>query len=224
MKLITELTEDFSFVTEADEKSGKKNLYIEGIFLQADIRNRNGRVYPIGIMENEVNRYSQEKIKNNTAYGELGHPSGPTINPDRISHRIVSLQREGTNFIGKARVSSTPMGDIVRGLIEDGGRLGISSRGMGSLRESDGVGGKGMYVQSDFHLATAGDVVIDPSAPAAYLNGVMENVEWVYDERNGWKALEVAEETKRIVHESYKALTEGQKINLFSKFLKNLEI
>lgn len=222
MKLITELTEEIGYAEQIDEATGKKHLYLEGIFLQADIKNRNGRIYPLGIMENEVNRYLKEKVDNDTAYGELGHPSGPTINPDRISHRIVSLKREGTNFVGKARVSSTPMGNIVRGLIEDGGKLGISSRGMGSLRESDGAAGKGMYVQSDFHLATAGDVVIDPSAPDAYLNGVMENVDWVYDERNGWRALAVAEELKRAVHSDYKRIDEGALLKSFSKFMKSL--
>lgn len=217
MKLITELHEEVSYVTEADT-NGQKSLYIEGIFLQADIKNRNGRIYPMGIMEAEVNRYVADKVKNDTAYGELGHPAGPTINPDRISHRIVSLQREGSNFIGKAKVSSTPMGNIVRGLIEDGGKLGTSSRGMGSLRERSGV----MEVQSDFHLATAGDVVVDPSAPSAWLNGIMENVEWIYDERNGWKALEIAEEIKAEIHENYKKLTENDLLLLMTRFLQSI--
>lgn len=218
MKLIRELTESVSYLTEADESTGKKNLYIEGIFLQADIKNKNGRVYPLSVMENEVQRYIKDKVKNDTAYGELGHPNGPTINPDRISHRIVSLQREGSNYVGKARISNTPMGNIARGLIEDGGRLGVSSRGLGSLKERNGV----MEVQSDFHLATAGDIVIDPSAPDAFVNGIMENVDWVYDERNGWKALELAEDIKKEVHENYKQLDEEFFIKAFESFLKKL--
>jgi hypothetical protein len=217
MKLIRELTEDFSYLTEADD-SGKKKLYIEGIFLQADLKNKNGRVYPLSVMEQEVNRYIKEKVEGKSAFGELGHPAGPTINPDRISHRIVSLTREGSNYVGKAQISSTPLGDIARGLIEDGGRLGVSSRGMGSLRERNGV----MEVQGDFRLATAGDIVIDPSAPDAFVNGIMENVEWIYDEKNGWKALEIAEQIKEEVHKNYKKLDEGQVLRMFSHFIKNL--
>jgi hypothetical protein len=217
MKLIRELTEDFSYLTEADD-SGKKKLYIEGIFLQADLKNKNGRVYPLSVMEQEVNRYIKEKVEGKSAFGELGHPAGPTINPDRISHRVVSLTREGSNYVGKAQISSTPLGDIARGLIEDGGRLGVSSRGMGSLRERNGV----MEVQGDFRLATAGDIVIDPSAPDAFVNGIMENVEWIYDEKNGWKALEIAEQIKEEVHKNYKKLDEGQVLRMFSHFIKNL--
>lgn len=219
MKFIRELNEEVSFLTEANE-NGKKDFYIEGIFLQADIKNRNGRIYPVSVMETEVNRYINEKINNNTAYGELNHPNSMTINADRISHRIVSLQKEGSNFIGKAKVSSTPMGQIVKGLMEDGGRLGVSSRGVGSLRENNGA----MVVQSDFHLATAADVVIDPSAPEAFVNGIMENVEWIYDERFGWKALEEAENIKKKVHENYSKYSENDFLVLFEKFLKNLKI
>lgn len=218
LKLIKELVEDVSFISESDEKTGKKNLFIEGIFLQADLKNKNGRVYPMSVMENEVNRYIQSKVNNNTAYGELGHPAGPTINPDRISHRIVSLKREGNNFIGKAQISSTPMGDIARGLIEDGGKLGVSSRGLGSIREKNGI----MEVQSDFHLATAGDIVIDPSAPDAFVNGIMENVDWIFDEKYGWKALEIAEQIKKEVHNNYKKLDESYMLKAFDHFIKNL--
>jgi hypothetical protein len=219
MKLIRELIEDFSYVKELNESTGLKTLFIEGIFLQADIKNRNGRVYPLPIMEQEVNRYVSDKINNDTAYGELGHPSGPTINPDRISHRIVSLQKEGTNFIGKAKIGSQGLGILARGLIEDGGKLGVSSRGMGSLRESGGA----MVVQGDFHLATAGDIVIDPSAPQAFVNGIMENVEWIYDESFGWKALTEAENIKKDVHENYSKMTEEDFLRHFENFLKTFK-
>lgn len=216
MKFISELNETVEYLYE--DSNGKKNFYIEGIFLQADIKNRNGRLYPVSVMEAEVNRYINDKINNNTAYGELNHPNSMTINADRISHRIVSLVKEGSNYIGKARVSSTPMGDIVKGLMEDGGKLGVSSRGVGSLRESNGV----MVVQNDFHLATAADIVIDPSAPDAFVNGIMENVEWIYDERYGWKALETAENIKKEIHENYKRFNEADFLNMFQRFLKNL--
>lgn len=217
MKLIRELNESVSFLAEADS-NGKKSLFIEGIFLQADIRNKNGRIYPMQVMENEVARYMREKVSNDTAYGELGHPNGPTINPDRISHRIVSLKREGNNFIGKAKIASTPMGDIARGLIEDGGRLGVSSRGLGSLRERNGI----MEVQSDFHLATAGDIVIDPSAPDAFVNGIMENVDWIFDEKMGWKALEIAEQAQKDIRSGKTKLDESVALRIFNKFIQNL--
>lgn len=218
MKLITELAEDVQYITEAAENNGPKKMYIEGIFLQADLKNKNGRVYPMSVMESEVNRYIREKVENKTAYGELGHPSGPTINPDRISHRIVSLTKEGNNFIGKALISSKGLGEMARGLIEDGGRLGVSSRGMGSLKEKNGI----MEVQGDFHLATAGDIVIDPSAPDAFVNGIMENVEWIYDEKYGWKAMELAETFKTEIHKNYTKLNESSKLVMFNRFVKSL--
>lgn len=182
MKLITELVEDVQLVTEAKE-SGGKDYYIEGIFLQADIKNRNGRMYPVEVLENEVARYNREVISKNRAFGELGHPSGPSINLDRVSHIITELYRDGKNFIGKAKLSKTPMGDIARGIMESGGQLGVSSRAMGSLKEYKGV----MVVQKDLRLSTAADIVADPSAPEAFVNGIMEGVEWLYDSvKDSW--------------------------------------
>lgn len=174
LKLITETVTDVQQIIEGVE--GKKNYMIEGVFLQADIKNRNGRVYPKNIMAREVNRYLRENVDRGIAYGELGHPSGPTINPDRISHRIVSLTEDGSNYIGKAIINNNPMGMIAKGLMEDGGKLAVSSRGLGSLKSSGGV----MTVCEDFMLATAADIVINPSAPDAYVNGIMEGVvyEW----------------------------------------------
>lgn len=182
MKLITELVEEVQLISEAKETGGK-DYYIEGIFLQADIKNRNGRMYPVDILENEVDRYSREVIKKNRAFGELGHPSGPSINLDRVSHIITELRRDGKNFIGKAKLSKTPMGDIARGIMESGGQLGVSSRAMGSLKEDKGV----MVVQKDLRLSTAADIVADPSAPEAFVNGIMEGVEWLYDSvKDSW--------------------------------------
>ena len=178
MKLITELVEDLQVVTEADS-DGKEKLFIEGIFLQAEQKNRNGRVYPLNILEREVKRYKKDYIKENRAFGELGHPEGPTINLDRVSHMITDLRKSENNFVGKAKVlSSTPYGKIVEGLLKDGAKLGVSSRGMGSLEEAQ----KGTkIVKDDFYLATAADIVADPSAPHAFVQGVMEGREWIYE-------------------------------------------
>lgn len=175
MKLITENIEDIQILTE--EKDGKKNLYIEGVFLQSEIKNRNGRVYPFKVLEKEVNRYNEEYVKTGRALGELGHPDGPTVNLDRVSHRITSLRAEGNNFIGKAQILSTPMGKIASSLIGEGVKLGVSSRGMGSIFQKNGVN----YVGEDFMLATAADIVADPSAPDAFVDGIMEGKEWVWD-------------------------------------------
>ena len=177
MKLITELLEDVRVIEEANE-NGKKSLFIEGIFLQGNIANKNKRVYNIDILEKEVNRYTESNIKMGRAYGELGHPDGPGINLDRVSHLIVGLRREGNDFIGKAKIVNTPMGNIVSGLLSDGAKLGVSSRGMGTLKEVTG----GIFeVQEDFYLATAADIVADPSAPDAFVNGIMEGVEFWFD-------------------------------------------
>lgn len=177
MKLITELVEDVRVIEEANE-NGKKSLFIEGIFLQGNIANKNKRVYNIDILEKEVNRYTESNIKMGRAYGELGHPDGPGINLDRVSHLIVGLRREGNDFIGKAKIVNTPMGNIVSGLLSDGAKLGVSSRGMGTLKEVTG----GIFeVQEDFYLATAADIVADPSAPDAFVNGIMEGVEFWFD-------------------------------------------
>lgn len=176
MKLITEEIETVEIITEATE-SGGKTLYISGPFLQAEVVNRNGRKYPGHVMDREVNRYIKEAVSKGRAVGELGHPNGPQINLDRISHKIVELRKEGNNYIGKAKILNTPAGQIARGLIEDGVQLGVSSRGMGSLKPRNGIN----EVQDDFYLATAADIVHDPSAPDAFVNGIMEGVEWVWD-------------------------------------------
>ena len=173
------MTESVDMIVE--DVDGEKSLFIEGIFLQANIKNRNGRMYPVDVLENEVNRYNKEVIKHNRAYGELGHPTGPSINLDRVSHIVTELYRDGNNFIGKAKISKTPMGEIARGLLESGGQLGVSSRAMGSLKEQKGA----MVVQGDLRISTAADIVADPSAPDAFVNGIMENVEWVYDPVQG---------------------------------------
>ena len=175
MKLITELNEDVKCIVE--EKEGQKKFFITGPFIQTEQQNRNGRIYSRGIMEKEVRRYNEQYVNTNRALGELGHPDGPSINLDRVSHKIVSLQQEGNDFIGKAEILGTPMGVIARNLLESGVRLGVSTRGMGSVAQKNGV----TYVQDDFHLATAADIVADPSAPDAFVQGIMEGVEWVWD-------------------------------------------
>jgi hypothetical protein len=217
MKLFTELQEEVSIITEAKE-SGGKDYFIEGIFLQADIKNRNGRIYPMPVMEKEVERYIKEKVETNRATGELGHPEGPAINLDRVSHIITELKRDGNNYIGKAKITNTPKGDIARGLLESGVSLGVSSRAMGSLKESNGV----MIVQEDLRIATAADIVADPSAPDAFVKGIMENVEWIYDEKNGWKAVEFVEETRKDLLNNYKKLDESKMLQIFESFLSKL--
>jgi len=177
MKLITEGNfEHVQILTE--ESGGKKNLYIEGVFLQSEIKNRNGRIYPLSVLEREVDRYNEEYVKSGRAVGELGHPDGPTINLHLISHKITSLRKEGNNFIGKAKIlESMPQGALAKNLINEGVKLGVSSRGMGSLEEKNGAN----YVRDDFMLATAADIVADPSAPDAFINGIMEGKEWVWE-------------------------------------------
>ena len=177
MKLITEELTDVQLIAEADE-NGKKSHKIKGIFMQANIKNRNGRVYPMEVLENEVNRYRKEFINKKRAFGELGHPDGPTVNLERVSHLITSLEGDGKgNYVGEAKVTDTPYGKIVKSLIDEGAQLGVSSRGMGSLENKGGTN----YVKSDFYLATAADIVADPSAPSAFVQGVMEGKEWVWD-------------------------------------------
>lgn len=175
MKLITEILEEVQIITEQSE-DGKKSMYIEGVFLQSNLKNRNGRVYPESIMDKEVSRYMKEYVAKNRALGELGHPSGPSINLDRVSHMITDLKKESTNYVGRAKIMDTPMGNIARNLIESGAQLGVSSRGMGSLKQARGV----MEVQDDFYLATAADIVADPSAPDAFVNGILEGVDWIW--------------------------------------------
>ena len=175
MKLIVETIQDVKVLTE--EKNGVKSLYITGPFLVGEQKNRNGRVYPKSILEREVKRYNEEYISKNRAFGELGHPDSPSINLDRVSHLIVNMKQEGASFIGKAKILETPMGKIAKSLLEGGATLGVSSRGMGSLKETNGVN----LVQDDYYLATAADIVADPSAPGAFVQGIMEGKEWVWD-------------------------------------------
>jgi hypothetical protein len=218
MKLICETIEDVKYITEKTE-SGKKNLYIEGIFMQGDIVNRNKRSYSTNILEKEVLRYSKALIEKGRAFGELGHPNGPAINLDRVSHIITELKRDGTNFIGKARIADTPMGDIARGIMESGGQLGVSSRGMGSLKETkSGI----MEVQDDFYLATAADIVADPSAPDAFVQGIMEGVEWVWD--NGILKAQKLEEAKKQIDNAVasRELTQEKKLEIFERMLNVL--
>ena len=218
MKLITEINESVKVLTEESE-DGKKSLFIEGIFLQGNIQNRNGRRYNTDILEKEVNRYVAENVSKGRAYGELGHPDGPSINLDRVSHLVTELRRVGDNFIGKAKISSTPMGKIVEGLLSDGAQLGVSSRGMGSLKEGkDGV----MEVQEDFYLATAADIVADPSAPDAFVNGIMEGVEWVWDHGKAvaMRVEEIERDAQKAVRQ--KKLNEQSKLRMFEKFLNEI--
>jgi len=219
MKLFTELVEDVQLISEAKE-SGGRDYYIEGIFLQADIKNRNGRMYPVDVLDNEVKRYVTEVVNKHRAFGELGHPSGPTINLDRVSHIITELYRSGKNFIGKARISSTPMGQIARGIMESGGQLGVSSRAMGSLKEEKGV----MVVQSDLRLSTAADIVADPSAPDAFVKGIMENVEWLYDPvRDTWLE-EKLHNTKKEIHGMSKSKLEESRLSIFENYIASLTV
>ena len=216
MKLITEEISKVEFITEG--KGRGKKLYIEGVFLQGGIKNRNGRMYPVDILEREVNRYSNTFVKQGRALGELGHPEGPTVNLDRVSHKITSLVREGNNFVGKAQLLSTPMGKIASSLIGEGVKLGVSSRGVGSLRESSN-GCK--MVGEDFQLATAADIVADPSAPDAFVNGIMEGKEWVWE--GGTLREQLAERTeKRINTLVTQKRLEEKKLSLFQDFLNNL--
>ena len=215
MKLITEEVSNVKFITEG--KGSKKKLYIEGTFLQGEIKNRNGRVYPVSTLANEVTRYNESFVNKGRALGELGHPDGPTVNLDRVSHKITSLKQEGNNFVGKAQILNTPMGKIASSLIEEGVTLGVSSRGVGSLREENGV----KYVGEDFQLATAADIVADPSAPDAFVNGIMEGKEWVWE--GGILREELAERTKKSINTLVdQRRLEEHKLNLFNDFLSNL--
>tara|TARA_B100000427_G_scaffold135795_1_gene112866 strand:+ start:272 stop:922 length:651 start_codon:yes stop_codon:yes gene_type:complete len=216
MKLITEEVSKVKFITEG--KGAKKKLYIEGVFLQGDIKNRNGRMYPVDTLSREVDRYNESFVQKGRALGELGHPEGPTVNLDRVSHKITSLVREGNNFKGKAQLLSTPMGKIASSLIDEGVTLGVSSRGVGSLRE-DRTGCK--VVGEDFQLATAADIVADPSAPDAFVNGIMEGKEWVWEGGNLREQL--AEKAKRTINTLVdQRRLEEHKLNLFNDFLSNL--
>ena len=214
MKLITENIEEISVLVE--EKEGKKNLYIEGIFLQSEIKNRNGRVYPFNVLNREVTRYNEQYVQTGRALGELGHPDGPTVNLDRVSHRIVELRSEGSNFYGKARILDTPMGKIAKSLLDEGVKLGVSSRGMGSLEERNGAN----YVRDDFMLATAADIVADPSAPDAFVDGIMEGKEWIWE--NGILREQQIAKYHRYISESTRKNLEERKLKAFESFLSNL--
>ena len=205
MKLITETIENVEVITEG--KGDDKKLYIEGVFLQSEIKNRNGRMYPFSVLEKEVERYNEEYVKTSRALGELGHPDGPTVNLDRVSHRITSLKAEGNNFIGKAQILSTPNGNIAKALLEEGVKLGVSSRGMGSIDKREDCG----VVMDDFMLATAADIVADPSAPDAFVNGIMEGKEWAWD--NG-----ILKETKVAKYQRY--MDNATRTNLEERTLK----
>ena len=210
-----EVNESVNFLVE--EKEGKKHFFIEGIFMQADLPNRNGRMYKSNILEREVNRYNTEYVNQNRAFGELGHPSGPNINLERVSHMTQKLVREGSNFVGKAKIMDTPYGQIVKNLMSEGAKLGVSSRGLGSLvANRDGIN----EVQDDFHLATAADIVADPSAPDAFVRGIMEGVAWVWD--NGILKTQKLEEMKKSIQKTSSRNLEEQKIKVFADFLRSL--
>ena len=214
MKLITETIEDVQVITEG--KGDSKKLYIEGVFLQSELKNRNGRMYPFSVLQKEVNRYNEEYIKTSRALGELGHPDGPTVNLDRVSHRIVSLEEDGTNFRGKAQILDTPMGKIASSLLGEGVKLGVSSRGMASIDKREDCN----VVMDDFMLATAADIVADPSAPDAFVNGIMEGKEWAWD--NG-----ILKETKVAKYQSYmnnatRKNLEERTLRVFEDFLSGL--
>jgi hypothetical protein len=216
MKLITEEIEQVEFIVE--NRNGKKSLYIEGVFLQGNIQNRNGRMYPMETLRREVARYNESNIVSGRALGELGHPDGPTVNLDRVSHKIVSLRESGSNFVGKAKILSTPMGKIAQSLIGEGVKLGVSSRGIGSLKQTrEGVN----IVGEDFMLATAADIVADPSAPDAFVEGIMEGKDWVWD--GGILREKLAEKTYAQINTlvDTKQLEEN-KLFLFDQFLSNL--
>jgi len=214
MKLITENIEEVKLLTE--EKDGQKHLYIEGVFLQSEVKNRNGRVYPFSVLEKEVGRYNEEYVTKGRALGELGHPDGPTVNLDRVSHRITNLKAEGNNFVGKARILDTPMGNIAKSLLGEGVKLGVSSRGMGSIDKREDAN----YVMDDFMLATAADIVADPSAPDAFVNGIMEGKEWVWD--NGLLKEKTVAKYQGYINESSKKELEARTLKVFEHFLSNL--
>ena len=216
MFLISEQISDIVNLITETNKDGKKEQYIEGVFLQAGIKNRNGRIYPIETMKKEVNRYIKEFVNKKRAYGELGHPEGPTINLERVSHLITDLREDGKNFIGKAKILSTPMGNIVKGLLNDGAKLGVSSRGMGSVEQR----GNAQYVQDDFMLATAADIVADPSAPDAFVEGIMEGVEWV-QEGGIFKAKEI-ESWKSQIQQTKQRHLEEKKLEIMKNFFSKL--
>ena len=214
MRLIAEEITEVNFI--AEEKEGKKSHFIEGVFLQAEIANKNGRKYPFKTLEREVAKYDESYIRKGRALGELGHPDGPSINLDKVSHKIESLRAEGNNFIGRAKILDTPNGRIAKSLLDEGVKLGVSSRGMGSLKQQEGVN----IVQDDFMLATAADIVADPSAPDAFVDGIMEGKEWVWD--NGILKESAVAQIKQEIDEATLINLQERKVSAFSKFLKSL--
>ena len=217
MKLISEFN-NYSVspvIVEANE-NGKKDYFIEGVFMQSEIKNRNGRVYPKEVMQKEVNRYNKEFVEQDRAFGELGHPEGPTINLDKVSHLITKLEEDGNNYVGRAKILSTPNGMIVRNLIDDGAKLVVSSRGLGSLEQKGGS----QVVKDDFQLATAGDIVADPSAPEAFVNGIMEGVEWIY--QNGRLTAQEIDEMQTEIRSAKSNKLEEVKLNQWKRFIRNL--
>ena len=209
------MTEDIQVLIEEDKSTGTKNHYIQGVFMQAEQKNRNGRVYPLGIMENEVARYNKDLVSRNRAMGELNHPQGPTVNLDRVSHMIKDLKVEGNDVVGKAKLLDTPMGNIAKNLVNEGAQLGVSSRGMGSLEEKDGVN----YVKDDFMLSAV-DIVADPSAPGAFVNGIMEGKEWIWD--NGVIKEKVINEYCKMIEKASARELEEKAINAFKDFMSKL--
>lgn len=215
MKLFCDINEEIQVLTEENEP-GKKNYFIEGIFLMCDQKNRNGRVYTFEMMDKKVKEYNNSFVKQKRAFGELGHPEGPTINLERVSHMITDLYSEKKNFIGRAKIMDTPYGKIVKNLIDEGAKLGVSSRGIGSLEEKNGVN----YVKDDFQIATAADIVADPSAPEAFVRGIMEGKEWIYE--SGRLVERDIEEIKKTILKTSSRKLEEAKIQAFERFLRNI--
>jgi hypothetical protein len=218
MKLICEINEELEYLSE--ENNGVKNHYIKGVFMQGNLKNRNGRVYPMEVLQKEVARYNKEYIDRKRAFGELGHPAGPTINLDRVSHMIQELKQDGNNFVGKAKIMDTPMGNIVKNLMNEGATIGVSSRGMGSLKERNGIA----EVQNDFFLATAADIVADPSAPDAFVEGIMEGVNFWFDDNGILHREIVAERARQEIEQAAKTKTldEDVKMKIFKNYIESL--
>lgn len=216
MKLIREEVQDIKYLVEKNEKTGKKDYFVEGIFMMAETKNKNGRVYPLQTLHREVERYNNEYVKKNRAFGELGHPDSPSINLDRVSHMITSLKPDGNNIIGKAKIVDTPMGNIVKGLLDGGATLGVSTRGVGSLKPHNGY----QLVQDDFKLATAADFVADPSGPNCFVAGIMESAEWIFE--NGmWKQVDY-DNAKKAIKTASKREIESVALKLFENYISKL--
>jgi hypothetical protein len=216
MKLIAEEVLDVQYLVERNEKTGEKEYSVEGIFMQAEKKNRNGRVYPMSVLSKEVQRYNQDYVNKNRAFGELGHPDSPTINLDRVSHMITKLYPDGNNIMGKAKILDTPNGKIVKSLLDGGASLGVSTRGVGSLKPHNGY----QLVQDDFHLATAADIVADPSAPDAFVRGIMEDSEWILTAK-GWTQVQ-HEKSKKLIREASRHEIEDVALKIFRNFISKI--